>query len=976
MENTNSENPYREVELIQQDTEKLLEDIEMVIDTSPGKKTDEVVSTFDNVLDQLASNRTSVVAGFERIIGTVSATKGSSKVTEEAMNLWIEKFDQRIHQLKVRFGKIPLEIKSRSSSCSLDFLSFSPSLKHSTASSISGLSTTSSQRVKAEIAAARKKAERAEMFLKFQEEEALREEEDKLQMAHEEDQRRRREIASEKRRAIARAKKEAFLVQSEFEVMQAAASALDLDDSSHSISSSLSLRETQGITNDEFYHNDQVHHSHDIDKDDLTKHNGGQTSFKSLQETPSPLPCSGLRSCQCSSSAAVDSEALKIVLNTQRAMMFGLPTLTRFSGRTEDFVPFMATWLATAGAPGGDPVGQLQQLLSSVDEKTRESLEYFTYMEPSEGYSAAIEYLYAEFGHGDKIVDAMMEKIKGIPNVKRDDGVGLKRLSDTVARSLLALKEVSKKRPGNPNYMEKANTEENALAILSKLPQGLAKKYVNGAGEKNSTSLSAISEFLKKEAKEMNNPMLKKLYDRFKAMHESGNTGSKETKHRKDSAFFANDGGESCFICLGLHRPHKCPDFLNKTPEERRRELRNDARCFNCLEKGHDAKDCNLESFCKSTACRWEGKHSTCVHGSIVRKQVREKMESPEHIDEIVVVENTNSISLDQDKVFLKIVPIRIWSTSNGRGITCWAMLDDCSTSHFGHEKLREKLNLKGKERSCTIRTVNGIKTMKMLSTDLYIQGINSPEVITLKDTKLLQNKNLRFSSVPDLSDSDCWPQLNEVHYKNLDYNEVLVLIGANSPESHGYQRAKSGPSIVNTGLGKAIVGNVSSGNVREKGCSIETTHLIDNNYDNLSSRIDNFFRIEDCESLNDETKAMSVEDKIAFEKINKSIHKVKGHYEVRVPWRKDEPSMPNNRLQAVQRLQGLQWKFKRNPEKFMEYSKAIEQEILPESDKASWLRHLQDFKHERKKLRIIFEGSKNVKTNSASRVQFTNSPF
>ena len=53
-----------------------------------------------------------------------------------------------------------------------------------------------------------------------------------------------------------------------------------------------------------------------------------------------------------------------------------------------------------------------------------------------------------------------------------------------------------------------------------------------------------------------------------------------------------------------------------------------------------------------------------------------------------------------------------------------------------------------------------------------------------------------------------------------------------------------------------------------------------------------------------------------------------------------------------------------------MEYSKAIEQEILPESDKASWLRHLQDFKHERKKLRIVFEGSKNVKTNSASSLQ------
>ena len=78
------------------------------------------------------------------------------------------------------------------------------------------------------------------------------------------------------------------------------------------------------------------------------------------------------------------------------------------------------------------------------------------------------------------------------------------------------------------------------------------------------------------------------------------------------SVLFTNKGGDKtadkrCAFCLGGHPPEDC----KKVPDikERKKLLLKFGRCFNCIEKGHRSRDCNVTIECK--LCK--GQHSSCL---------------------------------------------------------------------------------------------------------------------------------------------------------------------------------------------------------------------------------------------------------------------------------------------------------------------------------------------------------------------------
>ena len=58
----------------------------------------------------------------------------------------------------------------------------------------------------------------------------------------------------------------------------------------------------------------------------------------------------------------------------------------------------------------------------------------------------------------------------------------------------------------------------------------------------------------------------------------------------------------------------------------------------------------------------------------------------------------------------------------------------------------------------------------------------------------------------------------------------------------------------------------------------------------------------------------MSVEDKRALQIFEKSAQLVKGHYQIAIPWRQNQPCMPNNRKIAEQRLRYLKRRLDHDP--------------------------------------------------------------
>lgn len=137
----------------------------------------------------------------------------------------------------------------------------------------------------------------------------------------------------------------------------------------------------------------------------------------------------------------------------------------------------------------------------------------------------------------------------------------------------------------------------------------------------------------------------------------------------------------------------------------------------------------------------------------------------------------------------------------------------------------------------------------------------------------------------------------------------------------------------------------------------------------NIQELLVSQYNTDFSEKSYEETKEMSMEDKRFMKIAEDSAKIVDGHYSLRLPFRKDDVSLPDNHHVAEQRLSSLKRKFKRN-ETFHEeyttflsdvidkgYAEAVPQEQLRRKDGRVWYIPHHGVYHPRKgKLRVVFD--------------------
>lgn len=94
-------------------------------------------------------------------------------------------------------------------------------------------------------------------------------------------------------------------------------------------------------------------------------------------------------------------------------------------------------------------------------------------------------------------------------------------------------------------------------------------------------------------------------------------------------------------------------------------------------------------------------------------------------------------------------------------------------------------------------------------------------------------------------------------------------------------------------------------------------------------------------DSLLDNEKAMSLEDKRALNVMESTAVLNEGHYEIAMPWRYSPLCLPNNRILAVHHLELLQRRLVKDPVLFQKYSAFIDNLL----DKA-YARKVPDNRH------------------------------
>ena len=144
---------------------------------------------------------------------------------------------------------------------------------------------------------------------------------------------------------------------------------------------------------------------------------------------------------------------------------------------------------------------------------------------------------------------------------------------------------------------------------------------------------------------------------------------------------------------------------------------------------------------------------------------------------------------------------------------------------------------------------------------------------------------------------------------------------------------------------------------------------IVENNEVNASLK--RFWELESIGITETVNPVMSKEEEDAVIDFNSGLYFDGSNYQVRLPWKKDHPKLENNYVQAVKRLQSIERKLKRDPEKAEAYTTAINQyvekgfaEEVPDPSSGGgnfrYLPHHAVFRADRKttKCRIVFDAS------------------
>ena len=231
---------------------------------------------------------------------------------------------------------------------------------------------------------------------------------------------------------------------------------------------------------------------------------------------------------------------------------------------------------------------------------------------------------------------------------------------------------------------------------------------------------------------------------------------------------------------------------------------------------------------------------------------------------------------------------------------------------------------------------------------------------------------------VPTPADQARWPEfVSIVKSDEVDYPKVLVLI---SMKHSSLQKPEKVTQMVDdmyavrTRLGHVLYGGE---NVQEGAGEV---FFVNDRL--LGERLEEYFERDQIATgqLYESKRMPSQEERMAMAKIEGSIQVVDGVYQVAVPWKDDDPRMPDNYKEAKQVVEGQRRSFKKKPEEFSQYNGVIQKyirdghaervpddELETETGKSHYLIH-HAVSHPRKETkRVVYNASKKFRGRSVN---------
>lgn len=630
------------------------------------------------------------------------------------------------------------------------------------------------------------------------------------------------------------------------------------------------------------------------------------------------------------------------------AMTLPKPELFSFDGNPLNYWRFIRSFEKNIESKVEDQGEKLNYLLQYCSGNAKEVIKNCVVMDSEVGYNTAREMLYDRFGEPYTIACAYIEKITGGPILKSSDRQGLLAFADNLKDCKLTLESIG--------YLDDINSSDNLRRIAERLPIHLKGRWLDIAGKIRKRGerprIDHLANFVVDRAKAANDPVFGRIMDndKLKTKGYSSTNAPKastfatqvdtDSKENDDecSSFIVNSSSSpkpisyviKCPLCSGSHYLYRCEEFKGRSFEDRRKVVRENRLCDNCLKPGHIARGCWERSFCQVEGCK--GKHQALLHPPTDLNAVKGNSNQNDN-EALGMSAKTYAIKADpvnknsqniKKRICLPIVPVRVCGRNQSEMVETYALLDKGSDTSLCEKGLLERLKLRGVEKAFTLTTVEKEKSQrKGVVVGLTVTALDSDDDVELPAVLAVDKLPISINSRASAEDVKLWPHLAGVELPEIDHEEVTLLIGNDAPEVFWVLEERRGrkkePYAVKSILGWTLVGPTE--HRKESNFNVNFVRLEDQM---LQQQVEKFWKTDFGDSIADPKSALSVEDRRALTMMEKSATLVDGHYQIALPWRHGKSCMPNNRSLAESRLRLLKRRFTKDSELFQKYKETI----------------------------------------------------
>jgi hypothetical protein len=575
-------------------------------------------------------------------------------------------------------------------------------------------------------------------------------------------------------------------------------------------------------------------------------------------------------------------------------------------------------------------VEKFNYLNSLLERSAREAISGLALT--AANYGKAIETLKKRFGCKQLIVNKHMDALLQVEAVTSSQNTrALRKLLDGVNSHIHSLQSLGVEQDSYSSLL--------CPVLVGKLPSDLrlliSRKVSDGEWKLNSLIEAIEAEVSAREriGVEQSQPPARK-------------------KEPPPSATSLVSGGTSgvhppCCYCNKSHLPINC-DVISEV-EARKQALRHSGRCFSCLRKGHLSRDCRSRNRCRTCGRR----HHSSICGNLAERDPgpRRPAQHPPSGDGAAL--NVTNPQLNPDApVFTSTPPtVQPPTTSTmyvgankmvllqtavaevtnprdpSRASKVGIVFDGGSQKSYLTQRVKDKLAL----------TVDSKKYLSIAAFGSRKGRPKQCEVVRLAvQTKRGDSQALEVFVVPHI----CDPITSEAavtcvrtysHLSQLDLAditpdeamEVDLLIGSDfywEFVTGETVRGGEGPVAIKTTLGWVLSGPTGAAEPEKSIVSLVNAHTL--RVEGVTNReLDETLRsFWELESLGIER----VSNDPASDHFSSTLQRRDGRYEVSLPWREHQDSLPDNYDLSRRRLYGLLKRLQQNPEVLREYDSII----------------------------------------------------